>query len=230
MIPIRPDGTLGAATDIVASGKLSHYITTSPDNRFVFVSCLQPNYIAQYRFDDVTGKLAPNVPATLIIPGANPGPRHLAFHPSGDFAFVLNELSSTLTALRYDRASGLLSVIQTVSTLPANVPGNTGAEVQVHPGGKYVYTSNRGHNSIAVFSVDQSNGHLALVSNASTGGLTPRHFSLNERGTMLFVANQQSGNVVAMRVDAQGALGPFVEVASGLKSPQFVQVVRVPFR
>lgn len=230
VVPIRPDGTLGAPTDIEASGGKSHYITVSPDNRFVFVACLEPNYIAQYRFDDVTGTLTPNVPATLAIPGANPGPRHLAFHPSGRFAFLMNELTSSLTALRYDSSTGLLSVIHTLSALPTDVPGNSGAEVQVHPSGKYVYSSNRGHNSIAGFSVDQNSGRLTFIGTTPTGGNAPRHFSLNDSGTMLFVANQRSGNLVAMRVNADGTLAPLGDVATGLRSPQFVSVVRVPSR
>jgi 6-phosphogluconolactonase len=228
--PIQSDGTLGAPTSIVASGEKSHYITVSPDNRFVLVACLGPNHIAQYRFDDATGMLTPNSPATLVIPGTNPGPRHLTLHPNGQFAFLMNELSSTVTALKYDRSTGLLSVVHTVSALPTAVPGNTGAEVQVHPNGRYLYSSNRGHNSIAVFSVDQTNGRLALIGNTPTGGRTPRHFSLNESGTMLFVANQGSGNVVAMRVNSDGTLTTLGEVATGLTAPQFVAVVRVPVR
>jgi 6-phosphogluconolactonase len=230
VIPIRADGSLGAAASTVSSGRMTHFITTSPDNRFVFVPCIGPNHIAQYRFDAATGTLTPNSPAALVVSGANPGPRHLAFHPSGELAFLMNEHSSAITALRYDRVTGLLSEIQTVSALPAAIRGNTGAEVQVHPSGKYLYSSNRGHNSIAVFSVDQTSGRLELLGTAPTGGLTPRHFSLNANGTMLFAANQQSGNVVAMRVNADGSLGPLGEVATGLVSPQFVAVVRVPLR
>jgi 6-phosphogluconolactonase len=230
VIPIRPDGTLGAATDVEASGKKAHYIAASPDNRFIFVPCLEPNYIAQYRFDATTGTLTPNSPAVLMIPGANPGPRHLAFHPGGELAFVVNEHASSVSSLRYDRRTGLLSVVSTASALPAAVPGNTGAGVQVHPNGRFVYSSNRGHNSIAAFAVDPSSGRLTLLGTTSTGGLTPRHFSLNESGTMLFAANQRSGTVVTMRVTAEGTLEPFVEVASGLESPQFVSVVKVPTR
>jgi 6-phosphogluconolactonase len=230
VVPIRADGTLGAATSIVSSGEKTHYITASPDNRFVLVACLGPNYIAQYRFDDTKGTLTPNSPATLVIPGSNPGPRHLAFHPNGQFAFLMNELNSTVTALKYDRSTGLLSVIHTISAIPTDVPGNTGAEVQVHPNGRYVYSSNRGHNSIAAFSVDQTSGRLALIGTTPTGGRTPRHFSLNESGTMLFVANQGSGNVIAMRVNADGTLAPLGEIASALVAPQFVSVVRVPLR
>ena len=227
-VPIREDGTLATATSIVSSGAKTHYIAASPDNRFVLVACLEPNHIAQYRFDAAAGTLTPNSPANLIIPGPNPGPRHLAFHPNGQFAFLMNEHASALTALRYDRSTGLLSVIHTVSALPTEVSGNTGAEVQVHPNGRFVYSSNRGHNSIAVFSVDQTSGRLALIGTTPTGGERPRHFSLNESGTMLFVANQSSGNVVAMRVNADGTLAPLGEVATALGSPQFVAVVRVP--
>jgi 6-phosphogluconolactonase len=228
VVPIGIAGMLGAATDVEASGGKAHHVTVSPDNRFVFVTCLEPNYIAQYRFDAATGTLTPNVPATLVIPGANPGPRHLAFHPGGELAFVVNEHASTVSSLRYDRASGLLSVLETTSALPSPVPGNTGAGIAVHPNGRFVYSSNRGHNSIATFSVDQSAGRLTLIGNASTGGITPRHFSLNDEGTMLFVANQRSGNVVAMRVNPGGTLTSIGEVATQLGSPQWVSAVRVP--
>lgn len=115
-------------------------------------------------------------------------------------------------------------------TIEPGAPGNTGAEVQVHPNGRYVYSSNRGHNSISVYSVDQTTGQLTLLGTTPTGGRTPRHFSLNENGTMLFVANQGSGNVVAMRVNTDGTLAPIGEVATGLVAPQFVSVVRVPLR
>src|SRR5215510_9428345 len=230
VIPIRVVGTLGAPTSAVASGGKSHYITVSPDNRFVLVACLEPNHVAQYRLDASAGTLTPNSPAVLTIPGTKPGPRHLAFHPNGKLAFLMNELNSTVTSLKYDPTNGLLSVIQTVSALPSEVAGNTGAEIQVHPNGRFVYTSNRGHNSIAVFSVDQTTGRLTLIGTTPTGGRTPRHFSLNESGTMLFVANQNSGNVVAMRVNADGTLAPLGEAATGLASPEFVSVVRVPPR
>jgi 6-phosphogluconolactonase len=165
VIPIRPDGTLGAPTSVVASGAKSHYIAVSPDNRFVLVACLEPNYVAQYRLDASVGTLTPNSPPVLTIPGTKPGPRHLAFHPNGKIAFLMNELNSTVTALEYDPATGLLSVIQTVSALQSDVPGNTGAEIQVHPNGRFVYSSSRGHNSITAFSVDQLSGRLTLIKN-----------------------------------------------------------------
>lgn len=230
VVPIGLAGALGPASDVEASGGKAHHITVSPDNRFVFVTCLEPNYIAQYRFDATTGTLTPNAPATLAIPGANPGPRHLAFHPGGELAFVVNEHASTVTSLRFDRGSGLLSILETASALPSPVPGNSGAGIAVHPNGRFVYSSNRGHNSIATFAVDQGSGRLTLIGNASTGGLTPRHFSLNDAGTMLFVANQRSGTVVAMRVNPGGTLTSIGEIAGQLGSPQWVSAIRVPAR
>jgi 6-phosphogluconolactonase len=157
--------------------------------------------ILVYRFHADQGSLSPHdPPAVLSKPGA--GPRHFAFHPSGRYAYVINELDSTIAALSYDSDQGVLKPIQTVSTLPDGFSGNsTTAEVQVHPSGRYVYGSNRGHDSIVVFAADPDSGRLTYVEHEPTGGKTPRNFGIDPTGTYLLAANQDSDNVVVFRID-----------------------------
>jgi 6-phosphogluconolactonase len=166
--------------------------------------------------------LAANVPATLSFP-AGTGPRHLAFHPSGTFAYVVGELDSTLTALSIDTQNGTLNWIETESTLPTTFSGsNTGADVRVHPNGAFVYSSNRGHDSIAMFSIAQ--GRLASMGHQSTQGSTPRNIHIDPTGTFLLAANQGSGSVVTFRIGSDGRLidtGHSVNV----NAPAFVGVV-----
>jgi 6-phosphogluconolactonase len=141
-------------------------------------------------------------PFAPIKPGS--GPRHLAFHPSGRFVFLVSEMGSTLTAFAYDAKGGALKELQIVSILPETFAGNSsGAEVQVHPSGKFVYASNRGHDSIAVFAFDARNGKLTYVEHQATQGKTPRHFALDPTGRWLLAENQDSDSVVIFQVDAK---------------------------
>src|SRR5262249_55928837 len=147
------------------------------------------------------------------------GPRHFMFHPSGKFGYAINEMKSTVTALAYDGSRGVFRELQTVSTLPKDFGGdNTTAEVQVHPSGKFLYGSNRGHNSIAVFAIDAGKGTLTLIENAPTQGRTPRNFGIDPTGSYLFAANQASDNIVIFRIDAKTgrlmASGQTLEVGS----------------
>lgn len=220
VLPIREDGDLGPATAFVQhqgssvdprrqQGPHAHSINLDPANRFAFVADLGLDKIMVYRFDAAAGTLAPNDPAWASV-AAGSGPRHFAFHPGGHFAYVINELKSTLTAFRYDASRGILDEVQTVSSLPAGpVEGNTTAEVQVHPSGKFVYGSNRGHDSIAVFAVDAATGQLQLVEHESTQGKTPRNFGVDPTGQFLLACNQGSDTIVGFRIDQQtGALTP----------------------
>ncbi len=140
-------------------GPHAHYIATSADNRFVFVVDLGLDEIVIYRFDPATGSLTPNDPPfAKLAPGA--GPRHLAFHPNGKFAYVLNEVNSTVTAFAYDSKNGSFSALQTLSTLPKDFTAhNDTAEIVAHPSGKFLYASNRGHDSIAEFKIDPTQGN-----------------------------------------------------------------------
>ncbi len=147
-------------------------------------------------------------PATSLAPGS--GPRHFAFHPAGHFAYVINEIHCTVTALDYDAERGVLKELQTVSTLPEKLQeGYSTAEVQVHPSGKFLYGSNRGHDSIAAFAIDPKNGRLRAIGHQSTEGKTPRNFGIDPTGTYLIAANQDSNTLVVFRIDPEtGALKP----------------------
>lgn len=227
ILPVGSDGGLSTATDTAAPGVKAHQILASKSNAFVFVPCLGDDLVAQYIFDSTAGTLTPNaVPSAGLPNGA--GPRHMDFHPTLPFAYVINELNSTLTACDYDAAQGRLTPKQTVSTLPVNFNGpNTSAEVVVHPNGKYVYGSNRGHNSIAIFRIDAASGQLTPLGHQSTGGNTPRSFALNDDGTLLLAANQGSNTVHAFQVDpATGVLTALGQVAS-VPSPTYVGIRRL---
>ena len=159
-----------------------------------------------YRLDPKKATLAAHEPAFVpVAPGA--GPRHLTFHPNGRFAYLINELSCTITVFRYDPSRGNLEAVQNISTLPAGYAGtNTAAEIQVHPSGRFLYGSNRGHDSIAIFAIDSETGKLRTLGHQATLGKTPRHFALDPGGNWLFAANQDSGSVVVFRVDSQSGL------------------------
>jgi 6-phosphogluconolactonase len=220
VIPIKSDGRLGKPTGFVQhegssvnpkrqKGPHAHSINVSPDNRFAFVADLGIDKIMIYRLDVSKGTITANSPAfAQVKPGA--GPRHFAFHPNGKYAYVINELDCTITAFAYDAASGALTQIQTITTLPDDFGGsNTCAEVRVHPSGKFVYGSNRGHDSIAVYGVDLAKGTLTFVEHESAGIRTPRNFNIDPTGQFCLVANQGSDSVVVFRIDRKtGALEP----------------------
>jgi 6-phosphogluconolactonase len=159
--------------------------------------------VLSYRLDPSVFALSPSDPAFFSVkPGS--GPRHLAFAPNGRFAYVLNELSSTLTCCSYDRTTGEMKEIQSLSTLPENFNGaNTCAEIEIHASGRFLYASNRGHDSIALFALDPSTGRAALKQNEPTQGKTPRHFSLDPAGKWLLAENQDSDSVVIFALDGQ---------------------------
>ena len=216
-LPIREDGRLGEATSAIQhegssvdprrqQGPHAHSINLDAAGRFAFVADLGLDKILIYRLDAAQGKLTPTDPPwAKLPPGA--GPRHFAFHPSGRYAYVINELSSTVTAFRYDAERGALESLQTVSTLPDDFDGrNTTAEVQVHPSGKFLYGSNRGHDSIACFAIDATTGKLTPIGHQSTQGRTPRNFRLDPTGSYLLAANQATDNVVLFRIDAKTGL------------------------
>ena len=220
VLPVAPDGHLGEATDLVQhtgksinpdrqAGPHAHCVTLDPANHFAFVCDLGLDKVLVYRFDAQKGKLTPATPAFVAQkPGA--GPRHMAFRPDGRFAYLLNELSSTIAVFAYDAATGGLKELQTVSSLPESFDGpNIAAEVAVHPSGKFLYASNRGHNSVVLFAIDADKGTLTFVEEQGTGGKTPRHFGIEPSAKHLAIANQDSGTVLACRIDAgNGRLKP----------------------
>jgi 6-phosphogluconolactonase len=218
VLPIGPDGKLEKMSSFEQHKGSSvnksrqeaphaHSINLDPSNRFAYVADLGLDKVMVYRFDAGLGTLTPNSPPCAEVkPGA--GPRHFAFHPSGSFAYVINELDSTITAFRFNLKSGSLSTIETVSTLPAGYKGNTTtAEVVVHPSGKFLYGSNRGHDSIAAFTIDEETGKLTFVGHQKENIKTPRNFAVDPTGAYAIVANQGSGSMVVFRVNQKtGAL------------------------
>lgn len=210
-LPVGSDGKLAEAASFIQhtgssvnksrqSEPHAHSINVAPDNRFAFAADLGLDKILIYKLDAEKGTLTPNDPPFAEIPPGS-GPRHFAFHPSGKFAYVCGEMTSTVHAMTYDAERGSLKVIQSLSTLPHEVKGNSTAETQVHPSGRFVYVSNRGHNSVAVFSVDQATGMLTAVGHQSTGGKVPRNFGVDPSGKFLIAANQDSNNVVVFKID-----------------------------
>jgi 6-phosphogluconolactonase len=228
VIPVRGDGGLGTPLAPLLVGVKAHQIITDASNHHVFVPCLGDDKVAQFLFEPSTGALTANSPAQLDTANGA-GPRHLALAPDGKHAYLIDELDSTLSALALDSVTGRLTMLQTVSTRASGATGtNTGAEVVVHPNGKFVYGSNRGDNNIAVFSIDQTTGMVTEVDHTSTQGMTPRNFTIDPSGTLLFVANQNSGTVVPLKIDP--VTGKLTATASSVSvpTPQFVGIVELP--
>lgn len=236
-LPIQPDGRLGKATARIQhegssvdknrqEGPHAHSIVLDASNHFAFVPDLGLDKIVLYRFDANDGSLVHNsVPAATVAPGS--GPRHLAFHPNGHFAYVINEMASTVIAFHYDSKAGTLHEIQTISTLPADFQGHSStAEVLVSPNGKFLYGSNRGHDSIALFSIDPQSGKLTAMGHQSTQGKTPRNFGIDPTGTFLLAANQDSDSIVVFRIDPQ--TGQLTPTGNTIEIPMPVCVVFVP--
>ena len=210
------------------AGPHAHSSDFSPDNRFLITSDLGMDQVLVYRADPSNATITPNDPPHVQVE-AGSGPRHFAFHPNGRYAYVINELALTVTAFNWDAAAGALDPIETVSTLPDGADGDnfSTAEIEVHPSGKFLYGSNRGHDTIAVFSIDESSGKIELLENASTQGKTPRHFAIGPEGRYLFAANQSSDSVVLFEIDQQsGRLSPTGNVVE-LDAPVCLKFVRV---
>lgn len=214
VLPVQSDGSLGEATDVKQDqgssinaerqdGPHAHCIVLDPANRFAYACDLGTDKIMIYRYDGRRGKLIPNgTPWVKVKPGA--GPRHLTFHPSGKYAYVINELHATVTVFARVLAEGSLQEVQTVATLPADFTvANTSADIHVSPDGRFLYCSNRGHDSIAAFAIEPGNGKLTFIAHEPTGGKTPRNFAIDPTGAFLLAANQNSDNIVTFRRDAK---------------------------
>ncbi len=237
VFPVQANGSLGAAVaNVQHQGKSvnakrqeaphAHNVVLDPANRFAFVSDLGIDKVMIYRFDAATGKLEPHAtPAAGLKPGA--GPRHFTFHPQGKYAYVINELDSTVTAFAYDPAKGSLRELQTVSTLPAGFSGESFcADIHASPDGRFLYGSNRGHNSIAAFAINGQTGRLTPAGHTPTGGKWPRNFTLDPSGNFLLVANQHTNNVVVFRRDAK--TGQLTPVGQPIEVPAPVCVLLAP--
>jgi 6-phosphogluconolactonase len=232
--PIGADGRLGELKSLMQHtgssvdqrrqrGPHAHGVYLSPDNRFVFVPDLGLDQIRIYRIDPATAQLTPNEPAFAAVkPGS--GPRHFAFHPNGKFAYSLHEMGSMVTVFSYNAAAGTLTELQTVSTLPADFKGeDNSAEIEVDAKGRFLYASNRGHDSITEFAIDPRKGTLQMTGNTPTQGNIPRNFKLDPTGRFLFAANQRSNNIVVFHVDPKsGKMTPAQQVLD-VQAPVCIQ-------
>ncbi len=238
--PVNADGSLGQATSFIQhhgssvnprnqAGPHAHCIVTDPANRFALACDLGLDKVLVYKLDANTATLTTNTPAfTSLTPGV--GPRHLAFHPNGKFVYVVNEMGCSVTAFAYGAKRSALSEIQTISTLAGQAadPAFSGAEVVVHPAGRFLYSSTRGLDVINIFSVNPKTGKLAHLENVPSGGKTPRNFNLDSSGRFLLAANQNSDNVVVFQMDpATGRLTP-TGSSLAIGNPSCVVFVPVP--
>jgi 6-phosphogluconolactonase len=237
LFPILTDGRLGAiAADLPHSGHSinpkrqqgphAHSVYVSPDNRFAVSPDLGTDQVYVYRFDAGRGSLVANDPPFVsVAPGT--GPRHLAFDPRGRFAYLVQEFGGIVTAFSWDGDHGVLHQIQTFAGAPPEYHGyNNCAEVFVHPSGKFLYVSNRGHDSIGVYAIDPLHGRLTPIEYVSTQGKTPRNFAIDPTGSYLIVANQESDSLVAFRIDAKS--GHLTPTGQKLEVPAPACVVFVP--
>lgn len=219
---LNKDGSLGEMTSFFqhennpvpdAKGKTrvprGHSINVSPDNKLALCADLGLDKVVIYRLDAATGKLTPHDPPFGKTP-VGAGPRHFAFRPSGKTAYAINETASTMTVFSFDAEKGALTEIQTLPTLPAGFSGNNStAEVVVHPSGKFVYGSNRGHNSIAIFQVDGASGKLTAAGHQGEGIKVPRNFNIDLTGKFMLVGNHSGNDVLVFKIDPEtGALVP----------------------
>jgi 6-phosphogluconolactonase len=215
-LPVKPDGSLDDggtfiqhAGSSVDKGRQSsphgHSIVTDPANHFALACDLGLDKVMIYKLDPAKAGLGANDPPFgTVLPGS--GPRHIAFRPDGKFAYVINEMSCTVTTFAFDGKRGALETVETVSSLPKDETVQRGfstAEIEVHPSGNFVYGSNRGHDTLAVFAIDATSGKLKLVEHVSTNGKIPRSFGIDPTGHWLLAANQNSDNVVAFAIDAK---------------------------
>jgi len=237
VLPVLQDGRLGEASDFIQhqgsgidpvrqQGPHAHAVTLDEAGRFAFVPDLGLDKVMVYKFDAKRGMLEPNeVPWVKMKPGA--GPRHVSFHRGGQFAFLINELDSTMASLSYDGRRGTFKVLHIVPTLPEGYEGeSTCADVQVSPGGAFVYGSNRGHDSIVIYRINQRTGRLTTVDHQSTQGKTPRSFGIDPAGRFLLAANQDSDTVVTFQIEPK--TGKLVPTGHAIQVPTPVCVKFLP--
>lgn len=238
VFPVLKDGKLGAASSVIQhrghgpnperqEGPHAHQIELSSDNRFALVADLGLDQLLVYRFDAAKGSLAENDPPfAKVDPGA--GPRHFVFHPDNKFVYVIDEMASTVTTFAYDVANGGVQPLAAVSTLPEGFKGkNDTAEIEVDAGGKFLYGSNRGHDSIAVFAIDAATGLPKLLETVPSGGRTPRNFAIAPGGGFLLAANQDTHSIVVFKIDRQtGHLTPTGK-ALEIHSPVCIKFLKI---
>ncbi len=236
-LPIQADGSLSAESSFIQhegksvdsgrqEGPHAHSINLDVANRFAIVADLGLDRVFVYKLDAGKGTLTPNEPPfATVAPGS--GPRHFAFHPDGRFGYVITEMANTVIAFAYDADRGALNEIQTISTLPSGFDGKSYcAEVQVHPSGKFLYGSNRGHDSIAIFTIDPATGKLTAAGHQATLGKNPRNFAIAPTGTYLLAENQDSDSIIVFRIDP--ATGSLTQAGEPLKIPMPVCIRMIP--
>jgi 6-phosphogluconolactonase len=227
VLPILANGGLGAATDVFAvhghgpnTGRQEaphpHHTLFDAAGTYVIGNDLGTDNVWSWTLNTATGKLAPNANLDHAQVASGSGPRHSSFHPSGKFVYVIDEMVSSITAFSYNAAAGTFTWLQTVSTLPPDFTGSSStAEIIVHQSGKFVYGSNRGHNSIVGFRIDQTTGKLAVIGWTSTQGAIPRGFNIDPSGRLMLVGNQNSDSVVPFRINqSSGRLHPTGAITS----------------
>jgi 6-phosphogluconolactonase len=223
---IAPDGTLGASVCVVDSGRESHCTVFDPSHRFLFVPTRGDNWIAQYRYDPARQSLVPNEPAVVSeAPGA--GPRHLTFHPNGRWAFLVNELSLTLSVYAFDPVRGTLRAAQRdLAVAPPGSAGGSAADIHVHPNGRFLYVSNRqgDQSNLAIVAVDEQSGAVSVIGHEPTRGRTPRNFALDPEGRILIAGNQDSSDIALFGVDASSGRLTFLRSTPVSPGPFFVGV------
>jgi len=223
--PVRDDGSLGEPPVVIQHhgssvdqrrqrGPHAHGVFLSADNRFVFVPDLGLDQILSYKLDAAKSSISPNDPPFATVPPGS-GPRHFAFHPKGKYAYAIDEMKSTVTAFTYDAAKGALNQMQNISTLPKDFTGeDNSAEIEIDAKGKFLYASNRGHDSITVFAIAK-NGRLAVAGNTLTQGKAPRNFRIDPSGAYLLAENQGNNSIVVFRIDSKtGLLTPTGKTAT----------------
>lgn len=237
VFPVLTNGGLGEPSAFVQHkgssvdpqrqrGPHAHGVEMSPDNRFLLVADLGMDQLLVYPFDAARGTLGtPRIVA--IDPGS--GPRHLTFSRNGKFVYLLNELRSTISVFSYHATDGALALLQTISTLPPDFSGKTTAgEIVIHPSGRFLYASNRGNDTIAVFAVDDKLGTLSSIDHTPTGGKTPRSFTIDPPGKWLLAANQDSNNIVTFRIDAKsGRISPTGQPVE-ISAPACIELLALP--
>ncbi|MDA1297841.1 MAG: lactonase family protein [Chloroflexi bacterium] len=238
MLPISEDGSLKPSSHFVqhyGGTKVNprrqekahaHSANLSPDNRFAIINDLGLDQLRVYEMDLGAGKLIFKESSSVkTVPGA--GPRHFDFHPNGRFAYVINELGCTVAAYRYNAATAAMTMTNALSTLPKGYKGeNTTADIHVSPNGRFVYGSNRGHNTLAIFRINQSDGSIEFVGDQSTGGKTPRNFAIHPDGKYLYAANQDSDSIIQFEVNQ--STGELMPVGREIRCPMPVCLKLMP--